>query len=385
MELAVQFIRENQVAAEFLLYFLFFGSLARASLFRHFREHSGTLSLGIGATLAAALLLARHRLGYSLEALGEPAVVLIILTISVVAYRFLSWSEAPTPVALLAALGLAAIALNAALPDWQLTRQAWFGPTLVILALVSAAGLMSTSADSPLAQISRPLVRAGLLPQGRALQKEAHELKKSRAKQIGREEQRAEHQIQKAADEIRKKERKNQKSQEQNGRASNLNAPPPQAKNNSERGKKRILKRIETAEREANKALQQLVQLQKIDRAIEQFDLTQLSRISKVNLADFTPQQRQALQQSLREERARLNLEQHLDQLAHATEHTIITLRDHLQNATRALQKDNLPAAEGWLEKTRETLRYAAHTSQQIQQLHSQIIRSIQRQARANR
>jgi len=385
MELAEQFIRDNQIAAEFLLYFLFFASLVRASLYRHFHQHTGALSVGIGAALAAALLLARHRLGYSLEALGEPAVVLIILAISVVAYRFLTWSDAPTPVALLAALGLAAIALDAALPDWQVTRQAWFGPALIVLSLVSAAGLVSTSTDGPLTPIHRPLVRAGLLPQGHALRKEAQALKKNQAKKIRREEQRAQHQLQKAANKIRTKHQTTKRPQGNAPPASTQNATPPRARNNTEKEKKRILKRIESAEREANKALSQLVQLQKIDRAIEQFDLTQLSRISKANLAQFTPEQRQELKENLKEERQRLGLEQHLDRLTHATEHTIFTLRSHLENTTTALRQNNFPGAQGWLQKANETLQYARHTSKQIEQLRNQLIRSLQHQARATR
>lgn len=376
MELIVEFIRQNQTTTEFLLYLLFFGSLAHAALYRHFNEHTGKVSIAMGMAMAAAIQVSQRRLGYALDSLGEPAILLVLLVIGVVVYRFLAWSDAPTPVALLAAVGIAAIGINAALPDWEITRQGWFGPAVTLLLLVSAAGLVAAPAGEFGGRVVQPLVRAGLLPKRGALNKELRELKKSGARNAVGGERLATRQLRRAEQRI--------KQAEQKARPARAGiAPDPRTRAPPANTKKRIIKRIEGAEREASRALGQLVRLQQLDRAIQHFDLQQLTRASAVNLSAFTAEQHQALQKNLQEERSRLNLEQRLDRLTQATEHTMVTLRGHLENATNAVNKDQPAAAEGWLEKAAESLQYAGHTSRQIEQLRRQLIQSLQRQTRA--
>ena len=357
MELALQLIQENEVTIIFMLYVLFFGSLARAALHHTMGKHAGRIGLAFGLTMASALLLAQRHLEFELSRLGTLGILLILLTTAVVAYRVLVWNEIhPIPSSLAAGL-LFLIGLQSALPEWEITLQPWYGRSLGVGIILCTLGLLSQAGHNKNPNFLRGLQQVGLLPNPINLKGEENRLKGNTPKRIGKIEEKANRDLKRARHELR------------------------QGKNALNKAK--LLKDIQMVEEEANTALQALLQLQRLDRALTQLDSKRLMRLYNINLNDYTPEQKRKLKEALHQERARLNLEKELQHLGFATEHAIVLLRENLEKATNLIKGGNMPAAQGWLDKAEETLQHTRQSTRQLQTLHTQVLRSLKEQVRA--
>jgi len=93
MELFSDFVSSHSDTVNFLLFFLFFGGVARIAFTRHFGERAASkIAVPVGLILATGLLLGQERLGFQLESLGLVAVFLITFALTIAAFRLMTFS-----------------------------------------------------------------------------------------------------------------------------------------------------------------------------------------------------------------------------------------------------------------------------------------------------
>ena len=357
MDLITDFILTYRDILEFLLYFLFFGSMCQAALHRHFGYHGGKVAVAMGLIMAAGLALGKDSIGFALRHLGLPAVLLLLLAILVVAYRFMRWSDIPHAVALVAAATLALAGANSAMPQLGLSRQHWYGPLLAGLLMGTAALALSAARDIPSGRYRRPLVRAGQIPGQKPIRKELKALRKTDPRKAKTHAKRAARDIRRAAKEL------------------NTEALTPKHAT-------RIRRRTAQAETEAARILQDLVRLQQLAGAAERLDRQRIHRAAGIRLPELAPEQRRMLKESLAEERRRLGFEEGLQQIPHGVEQSVERLRHCLGEATRQMEARNAAGALGWLAKADETMEEARALQGRINKLHRGLTKSLKRQLR---
>jgi hypothetical protein len=358
MDLIADFIWTYRNILEFLLYFLFFGSMCQAALHRHLGHHGGKVAVAMGLIIAAGLVLGKDSIGFALRHLGLSAVLLLLLAILVVAYRFMRWLDIPNAVALAAAAALALAGANSAMPKLGLSRQHWYGPLLSGLLVASAALALSAATDIPSGRNRRPLVRAGQIPGQKPIRKELKVVRQANPGKTKQRAKRAARDIRTAAKEL------------------NSEALTPKLAT-------RIRRRMAHAETEAARILQDLVRLQQLAGAAERLDRQRIHRAAGIRLPELAPEQRRMLKESLTEERRRLGLEEGLQQISYGVEQSVERLRHCLEKATRQMEARNAAGALGWLAKADETIEEARALQGRINQLHRGLTKSLKHQLRA--
>jgi hypothetical protein len=357
MDLITDFIWTYRDILEFLLYFLFFGSVCQSALHRHFGHHGGKVAVAMGLIMAAGLVLGKDSIGFALRHLGLSAVLLLLLAILVVAYRFMRWSDIPNAVALAAAATLTLVGANSAIPKLGLSRQNWYGPLLAGLLVGSAALALSSARDTPSERYRRPLVRAGQIPGQKPIRKELKVVRKASPRKANTHAKRAARDIRSSAKEL----------------STEALTPKHMA---------RIHRRMAQAETEAARTLRDLVRLQQLADATERLDRQRIHRAADIRLPELAPEQRRMLKESLTEERRRLGLEEALQQISHGVEQSVERLRHCLEEAARQIEARNAAGALGWLAKADETIEEARALQGRINQLHRGLTKSLKRQLR---
>ncbi len=367
MELLSRIWWEYPYLVDFLLYFFFFGAVARMALAKHYGDEMGKrLAIPIGLILALSLVTAQNRFGFRIEKLGPAAVALIGLVLVITAYQLLRHTGIPQPITLLFS-GLFTLLLARTLAPEMTGEFLSQYPAASLLGVVFAAALLwkASSAETNWEEKRKPtypLVRFGILPGKKTLRKTRDRLRK--AKRNSRENQRRE---KKSARELGKAEK------------TLYNEVP------SSRSRAKVLAKIKKVETNSVIVTRNLNRLLRLDRAVREADTTWLKRATSLNPRQLTKEQRQILAVGIKNDRVRIHIEEQIQATTRRAENHTETIREHLRKCVKCLNSGNAAGAAGWLAKAQQEEKNATVNQRQITALENILIRLYKRQEKTLR
>ena len=192
----VQAWEQYPLAFDLLLYFLFFGAVARAALANRFPGRAGrVLSVAVGLVLAVSLAAGQNSLGFSIERLGPVAILLICLVVLIIGYKFMASSGVPKPLVLVAFGALLVVLARITMPE-ATAEIAKKHPGIAVISVIALLVLLFVTSKSYVRRLERRtpahlLTRHKFIPGERPLRQEKRIVKRRlrrRTKKVAKQE-----------------------------------------------------------------------------------------------------------------------------------------------------------------------------------------------------
>jgi hypothetical protein len=127
----------------------------------------------------------------------------------------------------------------------------------------------------------------------------------------------------------------------------------------NEKTRPKVLEHSETALSQTRKLNEQQRKLTRLDKAVRDFDTRWLRSSTSLTLRRMTPEQQRLMREAIREERARLRVEEELEALQQQVNDQALDLQNSIERSKECLLAWNAPGAAGWLEKAIQNERKA--------------------------